>query len=744
MTPLGVWLTITIVITVGLFLGVVFSWIDPPAWATPRRLAITLVFVTAADVGITYMQQTAPVVVSASDQDVSAAASAAGLVPVGKIDAAQASRAILSLTDANSSHSHLVESSLNGAVHSILAVSPPSAPFVVTRSHQLVVEAAGDTKPHAGGLGVASLSGTPLRVLTSPPADTTDTDPAVTADGEVYFIRTKDVWSGQNGIPIEIRVMKVPISRKSPPTRVPTAVPISFGSGPISVNAAGTLLASICQPKQSRSATEACVFALPSGRVRYMTNFDTSSPVTDVAISPDGKYLAFGDGAANAYGTIQIYVEDLVTGSTLMVSHLPGNSRQPSWIPDSAAPCLLFSNSQTFGDVIYLSCLSAHPGTARVTAGDYPEWLGTTLATGRSSPEGIDWRALWNKSRPPILLIGMFALGLLLGLFGGWFPRPAWATRPRIAGVIVALGVLQVGGALVVPNMLGQSPGGLTTIAQLDPTQAGDPIVVEDSTTGTGQLFGVRLNGSNRQPLQFYPGGSKFIPVGDNASSFVFNYGDGTDADIRLVGPTGNEIEELSHPPPGETDSSPALAPASRQVYFVRSSVVPSTPYSWTTVNPVVMRVSLRGGPPRRVPLQSRIGSGSISVNAAATELAAACPGGHHIQVCVYGLPEGRLRYIVSAPTGLMDIALSPDGQYLAYGTGTVLYAHSFETGKTVTIGSLPGWNMQPDWLQGGSNPCLLFANLQTAANTIYLACLTPRLAWAPVTQGEYPAWLGP
>jgi WD40 repeat protein len=743
MTPLGVWLTITIVITVGLLLGVVLSWIDQPRWASPRRLAIILIFVAAADVGITYMQQAAPVAVNASDQDVSAAASAAGLVSVGKIDAAQASRAILSITGVNSGHSRLVESSLNGAAHSTMTVGPPGAPFAVTGSHQLVAEVAGDAKPNAGGLGVTSLLGTTLRVLTSPPADTTDTDPAVTADGEVYFIRTITAWNGQNGTPTEIGIMKVPISQKSPPARVPTSVPISFSAGPLSVNAAGTLLASICQPSQS-SATEGCVFALPSGRVRYMTHFDTSSPVTDVAISPDGKYLAFGDAASNPYGTIQIYVKDLATGSTVMVSHLPGDSRQPSWIPNSAAPCLLFSNSQTFGDVIYLSCVSAYRGTARVTVGDYPEWLGTTLAAARSSPEGIDWRALWNKSRPSILLAGTFVLSLLLGLFAGWFPRPAWATSPRIAGVIVALGALQVGGAVIVPHLLGQPPGGLTTITQLDPAQAGDLIVAEDSTTGTGQLFGIRLNGSNRQALQFYPAGSTFIPVGTNASSFVFNYGGGIDADIRLVGPTGNEIAELSHPPPGETDSSPALAPASGEVYFVRSRVVPSTPSSSTTVDPVVMRVSLRGGFPRRVLLQSRIGSGPISVNAAATELAAACPGAHYAQVCVYNLPEGRLRYIVSAPTGLMGIALSPDGKFLAYGTGTILYVHSFETSETVTIGSLPGWNEQPDWLQGGSNPCLLFANLQTAANTIYLACLAPRPAWAPVTQGEYPAWLGP
>jgi hypothetical protein len=47
MTPLGVWLTITTTVTVGILLGVVLSWIDPPSWATPLRLAGILVLAAA-------------------------------------------------------------------------------------------------------------------------------------------------------------------------------------------------------------------------------------------------------------------------------------------------------------------------------------------------------------------------------------------------------------------------------------------------------------------------------------------------------------------------------------------------------------------------------------------------------------------------------------------------------------------------------------------------------------------------
>jgi hypothetical protein len=60
------------------------------------------------------------------------------------------------------------------------------------------------------------------------------------------------------------------------------------------------------------------------------------------------------------------------------------------------------------------------------------------------------------------------------------------------------------------------------------------------------------------------------------------------------------------------------------------------------------------------------------------------------------------------------------------------------------TVSSLPGFNEQPYWLQSGAKPCLLCTNMQTAANWIYLACLTPRPSWAQVAQGEYPEWLAP
>jgi hypothetical protein len=621
MTQAGAWLTITIVVTVGLLLGVVASWIEPPTWATPRRLAAVLTVVAAADVAVTYLQQTASVVPSA--QDTSVTASASGLVTVDQIDAAQASRTILSVAGANSGQPRLVETSLSGA-HRVVGPALVGDQFAVTGHGDIVVIAGTDSNPNAAGLAITTLAGRKIRALTFPPADATDSDPALTADGEVYFLRTVTIWAGSTGTPVSTRVMRVPLSGRGTAVDVPTAVAVSVASSSLSVTSAGDLLAASCVPPDGRGATEACVFALPSGRIRYVTHFGTSAPVIDAAISPDGRYLAYSNGAANAYGSSQIYVENLAAGSSAMVSRLPGVSQQPSWVLGSAAPCLLFSNSQTAGDATYLSCLSARSGTARVAVGANPEWLGTTLPAARPAASRIGWRALWRETRAPILLVGMFALGLLLGLLGGWFERPAWASRPRIAGLILGLFALQVGGALL-PGLFVKPAGGLTTVGQLDPGQLGGVLVAVDAATGTGQLFAVRLDGSNLEAMQFYPGGSPFVAVGRDATTFVFNPDNAVppNASIELVGPTGNVIRALSAPQPAMTDSSPAVAAHAQQVFFIRSDVVPAGPKATTVANSVVMRVPLTGGSARLVPVHASIKSGALSANADGTELAA-------------------------------------------------------------------------------------------------------------------------
>ncbi|MGC1755548.1 MAG: hypothetical protein WA805_20870 [Trebonia sp.] len=732
MSTLGAWLTISTVVTGGLLVGVILGWIEPPKWATPRRVVAILLVVAAVDICMTYLQQSSPV--TASPGDASTAASAVGLVPVRTIDGAQETRTFLSVTSETTGDAHLVESSLNGNGHKGLGLAPGNGQFALVGSSQLIVSAA-DGKQHADGLELQTLSGKALRFLTSPPANETDTDPVITSRGEVYFLRTTYIWSGPNGAATGTRLMKVQIATTSPPAQVRTVRQVT--AGPLSVNTAGTLLAGQC-------SGEACVLDIPSGRTRYATTFGTSSPVGDDSISPDGQYLAYQDFSGNAYGTSQIYVRDLSTGKTVMVSSLPGNNREPSWVADSSAPCLLFTNSQTSGDQIYLSCLSPSTGTALIGPGDRPVWLGGTLAPGKPSPVSINWRSLWDTYRSAILLIGTFVLGLLIGLLGGWFARPTWATRVRIVGMIVVLGVAQLAAVLVVPRLTAQPLNGLTTLAQLDPAQQGDVLLFQNNSSGNGSVFAGRLNGTNIHPLDFAPYGSRFIPVGTDASSFIYNPSlNSLVSDIQLVGPTGNEIRALTDPPPGETDTLPTLASRAREVFYQRSRLVHESNGGWTTTSPVVMRVSLAGGPAHVVQLQQAVSIYSLSADAAGNQLAAVCAQPGSLQACVYNLPGGRVRFRTQATGNVYFVALSPDGHYLAYSTYSALYVYSFASEKTFTFSSLTGFSIQPDWITGAGKPCLLFDNQQTAADTIYLGCLTPQPAWAPITPGENPAWLG-
>ena len=233
MSTVGAWLTISIVVTGGLLVGVILGWIDPPKWATPRRVVAILVVVAAVDIWMTYLQQSSPVTASAGDS--SAAASAVGLVPVRTIDGAQATRTLLSVTSETTGGAHLLESSLDGDGRKVLGLAPVNGQFALVGSSQLIVSAP-DGKQHADGLELETLSGKPSRLLTSPPANETDTDPVITARGEVYFLRTTYIWSGPNGTPTRTRLMRVPIAGTSRPARVRAARQVS--AGPLSVNTA--------------------------------------------------------------------------------------------------------------------------------------------------------------------------------------------------------------------------------------------------------------------------------------------------------------------------------------------------------------------------------------------------------------------------------------------------------------------------------------------------------------------------
>ncbi len=742
MSPFVVVAVISVSVLASLFLNVVTNAINAPRWATPVHVWLLLGLIVCADIALTYLQQSHPVTAASSAG--SNAVPPGGLQRVDAFDPQQASRTILAITGYNSGNAHLAEIRLDGAVSKNVGPGPVGGPFTIDAvPGEAVVSGATDGKSGAMGLMVETFSGTPVRVLTGPPAGMWDTGPTVTASGEVYFVRTRLSAANKSGGAV---IMRVPLDGRGPAVQEPLPMPIQPSGSEVSANATGTLIADQCLPDGLDGPNDVCVNEMPGGSQKYAVHVPSGDPVSYIALSPDGRYVAYTQGAVTPYGDDEVYVTDTVTGSTVMVSQLPGTNGETSWINGSARPCLLFSNSQTSGDTVYVSCLESGGGTAtaRVGAGDYPVWLGGTMTAPAPRGPSINWTGIWRRSRSSVLLALVAVLGVLLGMFASWLPDQDWLKGKSIVAALAALTLVLVGGTVVLPDLATQAVGGPSTIAALDPAQA-DGILLAASaySPGNDQELAVRLNGTNVQPLTFYPATS-FVPADTAATSFIDSSGmDAPGSYIQLVDATGNAIRKLSNPPPGDTDQDPVLAAQQGEVYFLRSTISPIGDKTSEVSQPIIMRVPLAGGAARPVPLPVKAHGDQLSVNAAGTQLAWGCGSG----LCIGDPGNGTARRVATEGGGVNDIALSADGTYLAYTSPGGVYAVSLASGRTTLlagVAALPGFDVHPSWVTGAAKTCLLFGNEQTPATMVYLACLTPKPAWAPVTPGNDPIWLGP
>jgi hypothetical protein len=120
----------------------------------------------------------------------------------------------------------------------------------------------------------------------------------------------------------------------------------------------------------------ACVLDTASGTVRIIAA-QAPTTIDGVEISPNGRWVAFSDPMPNPYGITEIYIYDLKTQKTTMLTTLPGYNGSPAWAPDPATACLAFTHSeQQSGDSIRLACLN-RPGLSApiLPIGELPVWL---------------------------------------------------------------------------------------------------------------------------------------------------------------------------------------------------------------------------------------------------------------------------------------------------------------------------------------------------------------------------------
>lgn len=220
-----------------------------------------------------------------------------------------------------------------------------------------------------GRLEIRKVTGEHVRTVTRPPKGYTDESPAI-AGGTVYFIRLgiKDVGGGTS-VARDPRLMNIPLDG----TAREHAVATSAALGSVSVSSDGSVKAGTCSVDDPGNVGTACLVGA-DGRLTRIPGSDGST-MSDVAVSPDGRHVAYSSFTENPYGGSQVFVYDVRTGHTADFSRLPGNNDQPAWAPGSRRSCLAFHHSPTDEDSsVYVGCLGEAASLA-LPVGKYPIWL---------------------------------------------------------------------------------------------------------------------------------------------------------------------------------------------------------------------------------------------------------------------------------------------------------------------------------------------------------------------------------
>lgn len=119
-----------------------------------------------------------------------------------------------------------------------------------------------------------------------------------------------------------------------------------------------------------------CVVATDTGGVLRRVAPPEPATMNGVAISPDGRWLTYSAPATNPYGQTQVYLYDMVSQVTTMMSALPGRNRRPALAPDSSPPCLAFEHFELIaGPSVHVTCLTTASRSVEILpAAGYPVW----------------------------------------------------------------------------------------------------------------------------------------------------------------------------------------------------------------------------------------------------------------------------------------------------------------------------------------------------------------------------------
>lgn len=353
-------LLLAVPIVVGLVLSLLITWTPRPVWLTKTRvfvsvMAVALVASVVVAVTSGYLdgqaEQTSPAPTSPP----------AGGVKVPERFAAQR---VLS-TDDSSGDYVLFVSRLDGTNRQRVA---DFGGRVVPVSDSLVVRTWSTPGAHAR-LEVSSVTGEQVRALTNPDVSHDDQSPSyAAAAGEVYFVRARAVSLGeQSWTYADHTVLRVRLDG----SRGPELVSGTAGLISVSTDDSGTVIAGECADEANVGG--GCLVV--GGRQRRIPGSEGTT-MSDIEVSPDGRFVAYSSFQANQYGVSQVYVYEIASDKTVTFSRLEGLNSSPSWARGTSDPCLLFTHDLTgYDPSVHFGCLGSPLWTVpALPVGSFPRY----------------------------------------------------------------------------------------------------------------------------------------------------------------------------------------------------------------------------------------------------------------------------------------------------------------------------------------------------------------------------------
>jgi hypothetical protein len=355
---------VVIVVVVGVAMSVATSWLgDRPAPVKTRHVVVGLVLTLVVSVVLSVL------LVARDDPHPargngpsSASGSPRPSASPAEVPADLWSRVVL-YSDQSAGHPIEYSATLDGRNRKLFWDQGGSVrPVIVPGTHTMVV-AVPNGPDGRERLELYTLTGDLVRVLTRPGPHFQDSSPTVAArSGTLYFVRqddrAPDLVTGST------------VMRLTLPDGDPTPVPLRQQLATVSVSDDGRTLAGSC------TDTRGCLVDVAAGTGTFFSG--TGYGVYNVAISPDGRWVAYDAPLTNPYGEIQVYAYDIRNRSTVQVSRLIGKNMEPAWPRGVDRPCLVFLHARVSSESLDLACLTSTPPVvveAIPGSGELPVWL---------------------------------------------------------------------------------------------------------------------------------------------------------------------------------------------------------------------------------------------------------------------------------------------------------------------------------------------------------------------------------